>query len=339
VPLPSQVEAGAAWPPVQLAGAQTVPLTCLRQAPEPLQVPSVPQVEAASALHEPLGSAPPAATGVQVPLVPGSEQDMQAPLQAVAQQTPCWHWPLAHSVPRLHSWPIGFLPHEPFWQTAPLAQSASLAQVVEQPAPLHLKGAQDRPAGGSQRPSPSQVNGAVKTLVAASQVETGMQVMPRGKRWQPPLPSHRPLVPQDWGDWAAQISAGSVTPRATRGSGVSAGTSTQRPSAMGKAQKRHLPVQASLQQTPSAQKPDLHWSAFWHAWPSPRLPQLPATQVAGATQSASVAQASRQVSLPHMKGSQEMAGPSRQLPRPSQLPAGTMLPPAQDEGLQTLPAA
>lgn len=101
-------------------------------------------------------------------------------------------------------------------------------------------------------------------LVAASQVEAGMQVMPRGKRWQPPLPSHSPLVPQDCGAWAAQIRSGSVTPRARRGSGVSAGTSTQRPSATGSAQKRHLPAQASLQQTPSAQNPDLHCSADWH---------------------------------------------------------------------------
>jgi len=176
-------------------------------------------------------------------------------------------------------------------------------------------------------------------LVAGSQVDAGMQVMPRGKRWQPPLPSQRPLVPHDWGIWTAQIRSGSVTPRARRGSGVSAGTSTQRPSAMGRAQKRHLPAQASLQQTPSAQNPDLHWSADLHAWPRPRLPQLPSTQVAGVTQSASVVQASRQTSPPHMNGSQAMAGPSRQLPRPSQLPAGTMLPPAHEDGLHTLPAA
>jgi hypothetical protein len=84
------------------------------------------------------------------------------------------------------------------------------------------------------------------------------------------------------------VSAGSVTPRAARGSGVSAGTSTQRPSALVVAQKRQGALQASVQQTPSAQKPDLQSAATWQAWPRPRLPQLPPTQVAGATQSASV---------------------------------------------------
>ena len=103
---------------------------------------------------------------------------------------------------------------------------------------------------------------------------------------QPPLPSHRPLLPHDWGAWAAQIESGSVTPRAARGSGTSAGTSTQRPSAMVSAQKRHFPVQASLQQTPSAQNPDLHWLVLVQGCPRPRNPQLPPAQTWGTAQSA-----------------------------------------------------
>ena len=91
---------------------------------------------------------------------------MQVPVQAVEQQTPCWHCPLAHSVLRLHSCPGGFFPHEPLRQAAPAAQSPSVAQLEEQRAPLHLKGAQDCPAGGAQWPSPSQVNEPVKVLVA-----------------------------------------------------------------------------------------------------------------------------------------------------------------------------
>ena len=130
-------------------------------------------------------------------------------------------------------------------------------------------------------------------LVAGSQL-AGAQDRPAGCIWQPPTPLHSPLVPHEATGVSAQIAAGSVTPRARRGSGVSAGTSTQRPSALTRLQERQRPAQASVQQTPSAQKPDLQSSAPWQACPRPRLPQLPAAQVAGGTQSASLSQPSRQ---------------------------------------------
>jgi len=50
---------------------------------------------------------------------------------------------------------------EPFWQTAPPAQSASLVHPVAQRVPLHLKGAQDCAAGGAHSPCPSQVKAPV----------------------------------------------------------------------------------------------------------------------------------------------------------------------------------
>jgi hypothetical protein len=108
------------------------------------------------------------------------------------------------------------------------------------------------------------------------------------------------LVPHELAGWVWHARAGSVTPRAARGSGASAGTATQRPSALARAQKRHSPAQASLQHTPSAQKPDLQSSAVAQAWPRPRFPQLPLAHVAGATQSASVAQSCRQLVPAHM---------------------------------------
>jgi hypothetical protein len=160
-PAPSQVEGGVALPDVQLAGAQTVPAAYLRQAPEPLQAPSFAQPAAPWSLHVPAGSAPPAGTATHTPVEPGSAQDMQDPVQAVEQQTPCWQWPLMQSLPSPQSCPAGFFPHEPFWQLALLAQSASLAQLVAQRTPLHLNGAHDCPAGGTHCPWPSQVNGPV----------------------------------------------------------------------------------------------------------------------------------------------------------------------------------
>ena len=38
-----------------------------------------------------------AAMGEQVPLLPPSAHDMQVPVQALVQQTPCWQKPEAHS--------------------------------------------------------------------------------------------------------------------------------------------------------------------------------------------------------------------------------------------------
>ena len=95
------------------------------------------------------------------------------------QQTPCAQLPLAHSAASAHSCPVGFSPHEPFWQVAGLAHSASRAQLLAQRAPPHLKGAQLSPAGGAHCPSPSQLNCPVWMLVAASQL-SGWQTMPRG---------------------------------------------------------------------------------------------------------------------------------------------------------------
>jgi hypothetical protein len=54
-------------------------------------------------------------TGRQVPIVPESRQELHGPAQAVAQQTPCWQKPLAHSslLVQVHS---GSRRHEPFRQ-------------------------------------------------------------------------------------------------------------------------------------------------------------------------------------------------------------------------------
>jgi hypothetical protein len=74
------------------------------------------------------------------------------------------------------------------------------------------------------------------------------------------------LVPHEAGPWSTHARFASViTPAAPRGSGVSAATAMQRPSALGMAQNTHWPSHALSQQTPSAQKPDLHWLFWSHA--------------------------------------------------------------------------
>src|SRR4051794_17517493 len=58
VPKPLQVDAACAVALEQLAARQTVPATCLRQAPAPSQKPSLPQVEGSLAEHSARGSVP-----------------------------------------------------------------------------------------------------------------------------------------------------------------------------------------------------------------------------------------------------------------------------------------
>jgi hypothetical protein len=118
VPAPSQVEAPVKVPvPVgQLAARHDVPLGYFWHTPA-WQRPLVPQLLAPWSLHIPVGSALPVATLVQVPVVPDSAHDWQAPVQALSQQTP-WaqklllHWSADEQVV-----PLLALPHEfgPTW--------------------------------------------------------------------------------------------------------------------------------------------------------------------------------------------------------------------------------
>jgi hypothetical protein len=100
VPLPSQVAAGVMVEPVQLAAPQIVPAAQSAQAPEPLQVPVVPQVAAAVAAHSLSGSLP-ATIAPQTPSLPcpffAAVQAWHVPLHAELQQTPSAQNPEAQS--------------------------------------------------------------------------------------------------------------------------------------------------------------------------------------------------------------------------------------------------
>lgn len=133
--MPLQVRVGVSVDPVQAAPAQVVPAPYRRQAPAPLQRPSVPQVEAPWSVHWPSGSWP-APTFVQVPADPLSAHDWQVPVQAVWQQTPCWQKPDAQSLATEQMSPSGFFVQAPATQTFGARQSASAVHDVRQtPAP------------------------------------------------------------------------------------------------------------------------------------------------------------------------------------------------------------
>jgi len=91
-------------------------------------------------MHWPFGSVPPAVTGLHIPSVPTSAHEVQLPVQAVAQQTPCAQKLLWQSTAPAQLAPIGRSPHDPPLQTFGGAQSPSAVQVDLQAATPHMNG-------------------------------------------------------------------------------------------------------------------------------------------------------------------------------------------------------
>lgn len=128
--------------------------------PVPSQRPLVPQVATAEVAHWVVGiGAEPEGTGVQVPALPPRAHDMQVPVQALVQQTPCWQRPDAHSEALEQVFPGVLSAQAPELQTLGETQSASTVHVVLQVVALpqlRLPG-QAPPVTGLQIPVPSQV--------------------------------------------------------------------------------------------------------------------------------------------------------------------------------------
>ena len=147
---------------------------------------------------------------------------------------------------------------------------------------------------------------------------------------QPPRPSQAPVWPQLDLSVAVQTLWGSAIPMAV-GQQV-----PMRPLWL---QLTHGPVQATLQQKPSAQKFEAHWTEAVQTAPMGRLPQLPFTHLTLGAQSASDAQVTTQllVLLSQEKGAQMVAGPGVQLPVPSHTRTPPTDAPSQVPGWHTVP--
>jgi hypothetical protein len=105
-------------------------------------------------------------------------------------------------------------------------------------------------------------------------------------------------------------------------------------------QETHAPPQATLQHTPSAQKPEAQSPALAHTAPFGLGPQLPATHFVPLAQSASDVHIAKQAFLEvsQLKGAHSVSGPVLQRPLPSQtLPPPTEAP-LHAPGWQTFPA-
>ena len=128
VPVPLHVRAGVNVVPEQVAAMQVVPAAYRRQAPVPLHMPSLLQLEAPRSAHWFRGSWP-FGTLVQAPTVPASAHDWQPP-QAELQQTPWAQKPDWHSPPAAQVAPSVFLIQLPPMQLKGATQSAWVVQVV-----------------------------------------------------------------------------------------------------------------------------------------------------------------------------------------------------------------
>jgi hypothetical protein len=162
----------------------------------------------------------------------------------------------------------------------PGRQSVSLVQFLMQAPLVHWKGEQGRTPGSRQAPLPSQVRCVFSTEPAQ---EDEPHTMFSGKSVHEPKPSQRPVFPQVVRSLAWHARSGKPT-----------GMNVQWPTDPVWLHDTQEPVHATLQHTPSTQKPEVHSALAAQGLPLAFVPQLPATHCCPATHWALVVQASAQ---------------------------------------------
>jgi hypothetical protein len=243
-----------------------------------------------------------------LPIAEGRAHERQAPWQGSAQHTPSTQKVLAHSVPFTHDCPFCLGPQLPATQACPAWQSASVVHFVLQAPAAHLKGAQARTPGGRQTPLPSQV----PAVFRRSPAHVGAwQIVSAGYSAQPPKPSQVPFWPHDAAPSFLQTWRGSTTPRSI-GQHV-----PSRPTWLHELQ---APWQATLQQTPSAQKPEAQSAFLVQTAARGFGPQLPATHLTASAQSESDLHETKHLFVDgsQSKGAQTVEGPGLQRAAESQ---------------------
>lgn len=144
-------------------------------------------------------------------------------------------------------------------------------------------------------------------------------VMLAGNRAHDPISSHSPVVPQVFLSSALQKS----------GSGRPAEISWHRPTEPVWLQAWQAPLQATLQQTWSAQKPELHSSEAWQVAPFSFRPQLLLTHCWPSAQRVAHDVSHLLVAGSQVYGRQVSASPATQFPLPSHTRPAAMPSPSQ----------
>jgi hypothetical protein len=238
----------------------------------------------------------PAVTGPQVPALPGTLQESQAPVHAVSQHTPSTHWPLAHWLPAEQAMLlVCFGTHMPPLQKLPAAHCASAVHALGHAAepPPHTYGAHEGlpvlpAATGLQVPALPGTSQESHAPVHAVSQHTPSTHWPLAHCFSPPhaVPgvfffSQVPAALQKWpsAHWASEVHLSGqdvAVPSHVYGEqeGVPVlpgGTGEQLPALPGRLQASHAPSQAVLQHTPSTQWLLAHCSARVHVSPAPSL--------------------------------------------------------------------
>ena len=212
----------------------------------------------------------------------------------------------------------------------------SAEQLVAQPVVAEqLKPLQPVVVPAVQFPLPSQmlpaVNPALPQLAARQTV-----LLPNFSH--APLPSQWPVFPHETGVPAVHPPAGSASPDETA---AQVPSGDEPVSALVHAWQ--VPLQALVQQTPSAQKPLVHWSVAVQACPFGRFPAQAPLWHSPLPQSASAVQVDglhAVVDAQTTPPEQAAAAGVEQLPAPLQSPPGVSWPPPQEAVPQlTLDAA
>jgi hypothetical protein len=208
-----------------------------------------------------------------------------------------------HSLAPAQLCPFDFGPQVPLRQLRPLTQSASLWHWLTQALSMHWNGSQSCTAGDRQAPRPSQV----PAVLSRSPPHDGAtQTVSAAYLEHPPIPSQTPDCPQLDAGPCAHTRWESAAPSAV---------GQQVPNRPDCAQLTQGPPQATLQQKPSAQKPEAHCDAATQTAPRGLGPQLPLTHFEP-TQSLSAVQVAAHAAVvaSQLNGTQMTLGPGAQVP-------------------------
>jgi hypothetical protein len=151
-------------------------------------------------------------------------------------------------------------------QAIPGAQSASLSQRLVQAPFTQRKGSQSLIPAERQVPSPSQDRAVFRRF---PEQEGSAHLVSRAYLAHPPRPSQVPVRPQEDCPSSAHLLWGSAIPFST---------AKQVPSLPGRLHFWQAPLQATLQQTLSVQKPEAHSVSVVQRAPFIFFPQLPSWQ-------------------------------------------------------------
>jgi hypothetical protein len=152
--------------PSQRPAPHGVPSGCLRQWPAPSHVPSVPQVEGASAEHPGRLGRPPAPTSVHVPCRPADTQVRHAPSQSASQHTPSMQKPLAQSLAQVHAAPNAARPASAPAH-APSCAGAASAAASRSSRPCWTYRVEQAPRG-HDRVTHTKTTGAARRIIQAT---------------------------------------------------------------------------------------------------------------------------------------------------------------------------